>query len=346
MISLKRHLDGFKSPDGLLVALKSSYGFALEAIAQDLPPISPQLGEESGRRIRALRDQFEREPTPEVLHANRPKLSMELRTFASNVQRIWQSKDEQFKEILGSLAGAASMLAAQSETNDGRLTGFTQNLEKLVELPDFCEMKKRLAAEVAALKAAVDEMHRTSQASVVQLRAEVRQLSEKLAEAEEIARTDRLTGLFNRRSGEQALESTVVHGRPFSIVIVDLNGFKAVNDRWGHQVGDMVLKQFAGRISSAVRSKDVVCRWGGDEFLILLPECTLSQATVRSRAFATLCEGEYRMEISGQPLRLHVAMSQGVGEWRTGESVAELVHRVDEAMYRAKGRTLHPVPPA
>src|SRR5581483_154722 len=209
MISLKKHLDGFKSPDGLVVELKASYGLTLEAIAVNLPPISPQLADECGGRIRALRDQFEREPTPEVLHANRPKLSSELQTFASGVERIWHSKDEQFKEILGSLADAASMLAAQSETNDGRLTGFTRNLEVLVELPDLSEMKKRLAAEVAALKIAVDEMHRTSQASVVQLRAEVRQLGERLAEAEQIARTDRLTGLCNRRLAEQALASAV-----------------------------------------------------------------------------------------------------------------------------------------
>jgi len=338
MISLKRHLDEIGHRQQLTEELEIAYRQALQDIAQCLPSVSRALVQQTREQIKALCAQFENQPTPEILGQNRRELKKELREFAIQADLILETKDKQFKEILQSFAEAASTLAKQSQTNDGRLTGFTKNLENLISLEDLSELRNRLKAEVAELRRAVSEMHDASQMSVKQLRGELTRFQERLAVAEENARTDSLTGLRNRRSAEQALQAAVARGRLFSIVLMDLNGFKGVNDRWGHQAGDVVLKEFAGRLAVSVRSGDMVCRWGGDEFLVVLPDCGLAQASARAQEFRRACEGEYRLKQLERPVTLRLTMAQGVVEWQPGKSVQELLLRADERLYKEKGK--------
>ena len=338
MISIKRHLDDLGTQGVLVEELKDSYQAALEGMAHSLPSVSPELVAQCRQQILAALTEFEQQPTAEVLSKNRNKLKKDLRAFAEGADQILETKDQQFKEILRSFAEVAATLAKQSETNDGRLTGFTRNLDALVGLQDLSEIRKRLGKQVSELRQAVAEMREASQESVTQLRAELRQFQEKLAYSEEMARTDALTGLRNRGSGEQALRSAVAHHQAFSIVLLDLNGFKGINDRWGHPAGDVVLKKFAGRLEGAVRSMDMVCRWGGDEFLVLLPDCTLAQAGERSEEFRRACEGEYRVKVMDKPITLMLHTALGVAEWQFGDRIDKLLYRADEGLYRDKGK--------
>lgn len=266
MISLKRHLDDIDGQGPLLAEFEASYKSALEGIEQNVPAVSAELVNQFRMRVREMRTQFESHPVVAVLSANRQRLKDELRSFAAQTNKILEHKDKQFREILRSFAEAATTLAKQSNSNNRRLTGFTKNLDALIELQDLTEIRKGMVKEVAALKQAVAEIHDASQQSVTQLHSELRQFQEKLARSEEMARTDELTGLGNRRAGEQTLRAAVAAGKPFSIVLVDLNGFKGINDRWGHPTGDAVLRQFGRRLGSIVRSADLVCRWGGTSF--------------------------------------------------------------------------------
>lgn len=284
--------------------------------------------------------QFEVQPDAKVLSQNRQKLREELHAFATQADKILDHKEKQFRDILRSFADAATTLARQSTVNNRRLTGFTRNLDALIGLQDLAELRKRMVKEVADLKQAVAEIHEASQQSVMELHAELRQFQEKLAVSEEIARTDVLTGLSNRRAGEQALQMAVSSRKPFSIVLVDLNGFKGINDRWGHPTGDAVLTQFANRIGSVVRAGDLVCRWGGDEFLVLMPGCNLSQATLRSQEVCRTVEGEYRLIVAGVPISLRLRAAMGVAEWKSGEKLEMLVQRADDALYKEKGKGL------
>jgi diguanylate cyclase (GGDEF)-like protein len=338
MISLKRHIDDFQDQGQRIEELEASYKSALEGIEENLPSISEQLVAHFRKRIRELRAQFESQPAAEILSANRQKLREELRAFATQADKILENKDKQFREILRSFAEAATTLAKQNTTNNTRLTGSTRNLEALVGLQDLAEIRRRIVKEVADLKQAVAEIHDASQRSVMKLHAELRQFQEKLARSEEIARTDTLTGLYNRRAGEQALSAAVSAGRPFSIVLVDLNGFKGINDRWGHPAGDAVLVQFARRIGSAVRAADLVCRWGGDEFLVLLAGCSLAQASLRSQEVGRACEGEYRLAVASRPITLLVRVALGVASWVAGEQIEMLIQRADDALYKNKGK--------
>ncbi len=148
------------------------------------------------------------------------------------------------------------------------------------------------------------------------------------------SQTDPLTGLANRaaldRRFARALAQARRYDRPLSIVMLDIDHFKSINDEFGHQMGDRVLKEFADMLVSGLRGSDAVGRWGGEEFLLLCPETSSQQAA----AFAErLCEQSRALSFStGQTQTL----SAGVAELNATDTVDSLLRRADAALYRAK----------
>lgn len=151
---------------------------------------------------------------------------------------------------------------------------------------------------------------------------------------------DPLTSLFNRRYVEHRLEGEIARcqrqGTQLTLILFDLDGFKQVNDEHGHAVGDDALKMFAERLRMATRGSDVVARYGGDEFLALLPDC-------KSDGVHHLLNRLNEIQITTSESRLPVAFSAGWANYRIGDSVAEFLKRADAALYvnkrRAKGTT-------
>ncbi|MEK5037567.1 sensor domain-containing diguanylate cyclase [Sporosarcina sp. FSL K6-3457] len=143
--------------------------------------------------------------------------------------------------------------------------------------------------------------------------------------------TDPLTGLRNRRYGEKVIESWTIAKQQFSMIMIDIDHFKSVNDTYGHQVGDDVLKFLAGKMNEVVRDDDVCVRLGGEEFIILLAKTDLQEAT-------TIAE-RLRMNVSSAlcPTNEYLTISSGVGVYDDfNESIEDLFNRVDVALYRAK----------
>jgi diguanylate cyclase (GGDEF)-like protein len=152
-------------------------------------------------------------------------------------------------------------------------------------------------------------------------------------EVYKLAALDQLTGLYNRRSGEQRLVEEMSrarrHGRPLTVLVLDLDGLKQVNDKHGHAAGDLMLKTFAERLNRAIRGSDLAVRLGGDEFMILLPECRLEEVRhVLGRLSGVVieCEGE----------KLVTSFSCGWTDLKPGETPEELLQRADQAMYANK----------
>ena len=116
------------------------------------------------------------------------------------------------------------------------------------------------------------------------------------------------------------------HGIPLTVILLDLDNFKQVNDTYGHEAGDKALKGFADRLRKATRGSDVASRYGGDEFLILLPECKPGDVQYVLQRL----EG-VQVDVGGQPLT--VCYSAGWADYATGESCEELLERADKALY-------------
>ena len=158
----------------------------------------------------------------------------------------------------------------------------------------------------------------------------------------EMAVTDQLTGLYNRRylASHMSAMFDRAHwsGRPLSVMILDIDHFKQVNDNHGHDVGDRVIQQFAGRISNAVRGIDLACRYGGEEFLIAMPDTEMSFATVvAERLRQEIASDKFVSEETGKELEITVSI--GLASTENGpeeDSPQKLIKRADDALYVAK----------
>lgn len=157
------------------------------------------------------------------------------------------------------------------------------------------------------------------------------------ARLKRLARVDPLTGALNRRGFDSQFPQVVAEDgdlvEPLSVALVDLDDFKPINDTHGHDVGDRVLQATARVFVSVLRDSDVVVRWGGEEFLLVLPHVALTTAErIAERARAAL----ESTELDAGETRLHVTASFGVAQRRPGEPRDTLLERADQAMYAAK----------
>ncbi len=152
--------------------------------------------------------------------------------------------------------------------------------------------------------------------------------------AEELAITDRLTGLYNRLKLDEVLNYEIAqtsrYDTPLSIIIIDIDHFKNVNDTYGHQTGDIVLKEVAQILRSCSRTSDTSGRWGGEEFLIILPNTNLTGALEAAEKIRTSIEN-YPFSVVGKK-----TASFGVAEFLVEENEDSFIERADQALYRAK----------
>ena len=163
-----------------------------------------------------------------------------------------------------------------------------------------------------------------------------RQLAEKQGHSDllrNLAMVDPLTGLYNRRFAEQRLAAEVARserkGHPLTVLTVDLNNFKQINDTYGHPAGDQVLLEFAARLNHVIRGSDLAVRLGGDEFLVLLPECTLEQLQLVLGRLGSL-------EVNWLGQKIPVSFSAGWKEYEMGDRPEELLACADQALYARK----------
>jgi diguanylate cyclase (GGDEF)-like protein len=177
----------------------------------------------------------------------------------------------------------------------------------------------------------------------------IRRLRRQLAENQghsdllrNLAMVDPLTGLYNRRFAEQRLAAEVARserkGHPLTILTLDLNNFKEINDAHGHPAGDLVLQEFAARLNDVIRGGDLAVRLGGDEFLVLLPECTSEQLQLVLGRLGSL-----QVDWNGQ--EIPITFSAGWKQYELGERPDEMLARADELLYARKraGKQMQPL---
>ncbi len=164
-------------------------------------------------------------------------------------------------------------------------------------------------------------------------------LKQNLELSVEMAVTDQLTGLYNRRymSGHlgNLLKDSLDREKALSFLIIDIDYFKSINDTFGHDIGDEVLRQFGSRIVSNVRGIDLVCRYGGEEFVVVMPDTDLTFAyAVAERVRQQVADMPFDVGI-GDPLKITISIGVTVSEG-SGDTPGELLRRADQALYRAK----------
>lgn len=338
MISLKRYLDSHQpaAEAGPSTSLLDAYRSALTAMGMCAVKAIPGLGDDLQRTLTGLGRELSESSDGELLARTESGVTQALQHWGDQAHENLQQKTGDVKELLVVLARTAATIASSDTRYSKQFDDFTARLERIANLEDLTQVRRSLVRSAAELKSCVEQMSKSTRDSVAQLQADVVTYQTKLEETEQLASRDGLTGLFNRAKIVKHVEERMAAGRPFSVAMIDLNGFKQVNDRLGHAAGDDLLKQFSTELRSNARPSDLVCRWGGDEFLLVL-DCTNRDAAAHIERIQKWVVGDYTIEGATGRQKVHLDAAIGLGEWAPGKTMRDVVGEADAAMYKKKG---------
>jgi diguanylate cyclase (GGDEF)-like protein len=333
MISLLKHIE--EDREQLLRAALESNRSTLSAVIEFGRKASPEAGEGLNEHLAKMQAQLDGSVTLARIAETERSFRQELEHWGDVASGYFQRKTQEIKDIMKLVANTARALSEQDERYAGQFTRISTSLQAVADLDDLTEIRKALLKNNAELRTCVQKMSEDSQISIEKLRADLADYRTRLEETEQLASVDQLTGLANRRRAEQRLDFLVREASPFCVIIFDLNNFKSVNDTYGHLAGDRLLKQFAVELQSRFRATEMVGRWGGDEFIVIL-DCTLSQARGRMQTIREWVFGDYVVESDGHRLKVPITAAIGVAEWQPGESGMDILRRADAEMYDQK----------
>lgn len=218
--------------------------------------------------------------------------------------------------------------------HNGKNVSFSDNFRRLRQISDFMNDNMRQALEQTANekdRALEKEFYRALMDQYIVL---LNKLNEKIEEVTRLSITDPLTGVFNRGKLNEELKREVSrslrYNSPLSLIMFDIDHFKSVNDTYGHDIGDIVLKEFTTRIYDDSRVTDIFGRWGGEEFLLILPETKLDGAIDQ----AERCRRSVEAEVF--PTVGTVTCSIGVSYISPEDDVLSFTKRADLGLYQAK----------
>jgi diguanylate cyclase (GGDEF)-like protein len=349
VISLKKYLDmRFETshpaePAGadLFEAAIQSYRLSLLDMGSSGYQACPAFGASLQQSLTELTTRLTGTVSPKALEETRSQVSDQLSQWGERTAEHLKEKAQEIKDLLMVLARTAESLGERDHRYTAQLQQFTTHLRSVADLEDFTQVRSSLMQAAGELKTCVEQMEQDSQLALSQLESKVSSYENRLKETEELALRDLLTGLPNRLYLERRLQWKIENGQTFSLAFLDLNQFKAVNDRYGHPAGDLLLKQFSGELKSNVRPCDVVGRWGGDEFVIML-DCNLAAATLLLERVRKWVFGDYTIAPEGQAdkIKIWVSAAVGIAQWKAGEPVENLIDRADRTMYEDKKSSL------
>lgn len=214
---------------------------------------------------------------------------------------------------------------------EGYETGAVDYLMKPFE-PVILHSKVKVFQELYQQRKVIEKFYSHLEQIVDERTAELKEANETISR---LAATDELTNLSNRRAFNESLAAGISAARrhvyPLSMIMIDLDHFKAINDTYGHSEGDTVLKAFADLLREMIRAEDVAARWGGEEFLIILPHTVCDAAAALSERIRVAFE-----QYSGSATPMGLSASFGVVQLQEDDDADSLIRRADEALYRAK----------
>jgi diguanylate cyclase (GGDEF)-like protein len=309
---------------------------AIHAVEQHALIAGADISEATRREIAGLAREIEPESNADALHHSRDAFVRLMRTYGDRAGAEVRQQARDLRDMVALLEEASTTMAAHNTRFHSSFERVTTELEAAAECDSPARVRQHLASVVHNLKTTVECLWQESRQSVSRMQSELHAYHNRLAQAERAIWTDPLTGLPNRRAAEARIEKELQSPGPFCMVVMDLNRFKSINDRFGHACGDQVLTTFARHLQRAFREGDVVYRWGGDEFLVVM------NGTMRDIR-GTLQPGnsmeqKVTVAVSGKPVDLVVRAALGVAQRAPGDGADELFARADANMYQEKTR--------
>lgn len=238
--------------------------------------------------------------------------------------------------LLADILKVISAATDETEHYHRQIDEHIADLQSNVESVDLKDMVNAIVQSATGLKKSGETLHQNLSES----RAEIEVLRRNLQEATNEAQRDFLTGLFNRKAFDTLMDELIAFASkektPLTLLMIDVDYFKRFNDEFGHLIGDEVLKMVARLLKDTVKGTDVVARFGGEEFAVILPHTPLDGARVVAENIRrAIANKELKHKQSGTSFG-SVTVSIGIAEQNPGDTVPMVVKRADEALFSAK----------
>jgi diguanylate cyclase (GGDEF)-like protein len=300
------------SPNDLHTIALNAYRSVLRAIGKSAVRACPTPGTNLEEQLTTLAGDLARNPGRKEIEEVQVQVEDRLDRWGTMTEEHLKGKADEVKELLIMLAKTAQSVGERDQRYTSQFGNLTAELKAIANLDDITTVRSSLVTKVTGYET-------------------------KLKAIEKLASRDSLTGLGNRRGAEGRMDWCIAQEQTFCVVLVDLDGFKKVNDKYGHEAGDDLLKQFSEELQKNTRSTDMVARWGGDEFIVVLVS-DLDHATPQIERIRKWVLGKYTIQPSEgrAPLQVQVEASIGVAEWSHGKTIKQVVGQADAAMYRDK----------
>jgi len=256
--------------------------------------------------------------------------------FIVQDDKVLESVRQELHQIINNIQG-------RYDDSNSELSSYLNSLNGFANVLDSNEEPSELAAEVQKVvdnTRSTEQSQRKFESEMSTMMEEVDTLRKQLEQVREESLTDSLTGLANRKAFDEMLaeviEKNAENKSPFALVIADIDHFKTFNDTYGHLVGDKVLKYVGKTIKSCVKGKDMAARFGGEEFVLVLPDTDKIGAKIVAEQVRQAVSEKTLTDKSVNEDYGKITISLGVGQFQLNEKPDELLKRADKALYKAK----------
>lgn len=261
--------------------------------------------------------------------------------FIDRQNRYLTEREKELKDIIDLLAKAMVTLDIDNQQYHQRIYRQSEKIEQVTRLDDIKKLKHALILEIDNIRKTVRAKQNRDSKQLKSLSKQVSALNLELRKAKVDSVTDGLTGVFNRKALDQHLDSLVEQNTrapaAFALLMVDIDGFKAINDAYGHPTGDRVLLALAQKCQGLIRNDDFIARYGGEEFVIVLPNASLTNATKKAqRICASVGDTRYALNDNNDVHILNITVSIGISVYQNGDTAESVIARADRALYLAK----------
>lgn len=339
MISLKRYLDtapirGYgaeaECPPELFSILMSTYRGLLADIGECGESVCPDLSAELKSSLTRIDEELARHSDVAGITRTRGIVDNLLQDWGKKTARHYLNKAGEVRDLLLVMTRTAESLGHKDD-RALQLDSVTTQLESIASFDDISKMRTSLEESARQLKSSIAKMSAENKSVIEHLRVEVLTCQAKLEKANHLASFDTLTGLGSRLWVEARMQQRIESGSSFSILMIDIKEFRRVNDEFGRMVGDLLLKEFARELRSSCRLSNLVARWSGDTFLVVL-DASESIAIEQAERLRSWMGRQYL--IPGRPGHASVRLDVSIGcaEYREGDTVQGVLERADAAL--------------
>ena len=324
---------------------KAFYRLSILALLQFIKDFSLDLKEinsdEFKDEISRLSDKFAGETKLKKIQSSFEKDKKGIAAYISLQKKYFIDREGEFKDIIEILTNAMVILDAENQEYHQKILEQSGKIEKITLLNDIKKIKHKLIQEIEQMRQTVKKKQSSDNVKLEALAKQVHALNSQLKQAHTESVTDSLTGIYNRKAFDRQIdacvEKNVVSNYPFSVLMMDIDNFKNINDMHGHQTGDRVIMAIVNKCRQSIRGEDFFARYGGEEFVIILPGASLRNAVKKANHICkSVASTWYRLDDDQDGQTLHVTLSIGVSCHQKADTTASVIQRADKALYAAK----------